>query len=62
MPTGIVVLLATALLADGCGGDDAEDATDGVSTVLTETGSAEHTLVTEAEDALAEALTLHPQG
>ena len=62
MLTRIGVLLAVAVLAAGCGGDDAEDAAGETTAALTDTEAAEETIeevLTEAEDALEElALTL----
>lgn len=60
MTMRILLLLVAALLAAGCGGDDADDAVGDATTALTETEGAEETLedvLTEAEDALDE-LTL----
>ena len=57
----ITLLLAVTLLAGGCGGDDAEEALDEATTAMTDTSGAESTLeevLTEAEEALGEAITL----
>jgi Cu/Zn superoxide dismutase len=51
----ILLLLAVALIAAGCGSDDDQDAAQDAATVLTDTTSAEETIedvLTEAEDAL----------
>ena len=65
MQTRLIVLGAAALLAAGCGGDDADDAVGEATTALTETDEAAETLeevLTEAEDALEDvALTLDLQ-
>jgi Cu/Zn superoxide dismutase len=61
MRTQILTLLAVALLAGGCGGDDDEDAVGEATTALTDTAGAQETaeeVLTEAEEALDEALTL----
>lgn len=60
----VVVLAAAALLAAGCGGDDAEDAVGGATSALTETNALTETeeaaesledVLTEAQDALEDA-------
>jgi hypothetical protein len=51
----ILLLLAVALIATGCGSDDDEDAAQDAATVLTDTAAAEETVedvLTEAEEAL----------
>ena len=55
MPTRILLLLAVALIAAGCGGDEEQDAAQDATTALTDTAGAAETLedaVTEAEEAL----------
>ena len=55
MPTRILLLLAVALIAAGCGGDEEQDAAQDATTALTDTAGAVETLedaVTEAEEAL----------
>jgi Cu/Zn superoxide dismutase len=57
----LALLLVVALLGAGCGGDDANDAVEEASTVLTDTEAAESTVesvLTLAEATLDEALTL----
>ena len=51
----LVLLLAVALIAAGCGSDDDQDAAQDATTALTDTAGAEETLeevLTEAEEAL----------
>ena len=51
----ILLLLAVALIAAGCGSDEDEDAAQDAATALTDTAAAEETLedvMTEAEEAL----------
>lgn len=61
----ILLLLAVALVAAGCGSDDDQDAVQDVTTALTDTAGAQETLeevLTEAEEALEDAeLTLDLQ-
>ena len=55
MPKLILLLLAVALIAAGCGGDEEQDAVQDATTALTDTAGAAETLedaVTEAEEAL----------
>lgn len=62
--TRIALLLIVTVIGAGCGGDDAEDVAGEASTVLTDTEAAETTaeeILTEAEDALEDALTLDLQ-
>lgn len=55
MPKRILLLLAVALIAAGCGGDEEQDAAQDATTALTDTTGAAETLedaVTGAEEAL----------
>lgn len=55
MPNRILLLLAVALIAAGCGGDEEQDAAQDATAALTDTAGAAETLedaVTEAEEAL----------
>ena len=55
MPKLILLLLAVALIAAGCGGDEEQDAVQDATTALTDTAGAAETLedaVTESEEAL----------
>ena len=65
MPMRILLLLVVALVAAGCGGDDADDALGDATAALTDTEGAEETVedaLDEAEDALDElAVTLELQ-
>jgi Cu/Zn superoxide dismutase len=64
MRTRILTLLAVALLAAGCGDDEDEDAVREATTALTDTEGAQETAeeaLTEAQEALGEALTLDLQ-